>query len=189
MPLLLPGTRCALTAPFQPCRGFRPVGGFISVALSLRLPSADVIRHRVSVEPGLSSSSPCEEPAAIRPSDTAELRHSRPASNAKRVSGTHGWPGRAALPGHDGVLRCVRWPVSRVLSSPFAEAMGDGWPFLWDERCRSPRATDPDGDPKDRSHAVPIWSCSRWGLPCRLCCQRRGALLPHHFNLAGPLGS
>ena len=39
------------------------------------------------------------------------------------------------------------------------------------------------------SRAVPIWSCSRWGLPCRLCCQRRGALLPHHFNLAGPLGS
>ena len=34
------------------------------------------------------------------------------------------------------------------------------------------------------SRAVPIWSCSRWGLPCRLCCQRRGALLPHHFNLA-----
>jgi hypothetical protein len=46
------------------------------------------------------------------------------------------------------------------------------------------------------SGAVPIWSCSRWGLPCRLCCQRRGALLPHHFNLAaaslpkkiGPVG-
>src|SRR5512142_1876272 len=55
VPPLLPETRCALTAPFQPCRGFRPVGGFISVALSLGLPPADVIRHRVSVEPGLSS--------------------------------------------------------------------------------------------------------------------------------------
>jgi hypothetical protein len=32
--------------------------------------------------------------------------------------------------------------------------------------------------------AVPIWSCSRWGLPCHSCCQERGALLPHHFNLA-----
>src|SRR3982750_3334721 len=32
------------------------VGGVISVALSLRSPWADVIRHRVSVEPGLSSS-------------------------------------------------------------------------------------------------------------------------------------
>src|ERR1700743_2332680 len=72
VPLLLAGTRCALTAPFQPCRGFRPVGGFISVALSLRLPSADVIRHRVSVEPGLSSSFSCGKPAAIRPSDASE---------------------------------------------------------------------------------------------------------------------
>ncbi len=35
--------------------------------------------------------------------------------------------------------------------------------------------------------AVPIWSCSRWGLPCRSCCQQRGALLPHHFNLAWPV--
>ncbi len=28
-----------------------------------------------------------------------------------------------------------------------------------------------------------IWSCSGWGLPCHHCCQRRGALLPHHFTL------
>ena len=35
--------------------------------------------------------------------------------------------------------------------------------------------------------AVPIRSCSRWGLPCRPCCQGRGALLPHRFALArGP---
>ena len=44
-------------------------GGMISVALSLRSPWADVIRHRVSVEPGLSSSRSRERPAAIRPSD------------------------------------------------------------------------------------------------------------------------
>src|SRR6185369_9954413 len=31
--------------------------------------------------------------------------------------------------------------------------------------------------------AVPIRSCSRWGLPCRLRCRRRGALLPHLFTL------
>ena len=35
---------------------------------------------------------------------------------------------------------------------------------------------------------IPIWSCSEWGLPCHLCCHRRGALLPHHFNLTGPEG-
>ena len=32
--------------------------------------------------------------------------------------------------------------------------------------------------------ATPIWSCSRWGLPCHACCQARGALLPHPFTLA-----
>jgi len=31
--------------------------------------------------------------------------------------------------------------------------------------------------------AVPIRSCSRWGLPCRPCYQERGALLPHPFTL------
>jgi len=34
--------------------------------------------------------------------------------------------------------------------------------------------------------AVPIWSCSRWGLPCRLRCRSRGALLPHRFTLTRP---
>jgi hypothetical protein len=33
----------------------------------------------------------------------------------------------------------------------------------------------------------PIWSCSKWGLPCHRCCHRRGALLPHHFTLTQPL--
>jgi len=28
-----------------------------------------------------------------------------------------------------------------------------------------------------------IWSCSRWGLPCRLHCWKRGVLLPHLFTL------
>jgi len=37
-------------------------------------------------------------------------------------------------------------------------------------------------------HWIPIWSCSEWGLPCHLCYHRRGALLPHHFNLTGPAG-
>jgi hypothetical protein len=30
---------------------------------------------------------------------------------------------------------------------------------------------------------IPIWHCSRWGLPCRCCCQRRGGLLLHRFTL------
>ncbi len=31
--------------------------------------------------------------------------------------------------------------------------------------------------------AIPIRSCSRWGLPCRPRCRVRGALLPHPFTL------
>ena len=78
----------------------------------------------------------------------------------------------------------VRRPVSRVLSAPF----GAGWPFLWDARCRAPRATDPGGGAETplpvARRAAPIWSCSRWGLPCRFRCRSRGGLLPHRFTLA-----
>ncbi len=72
----------------------------------------------------------------------------------------------------------------------------DGWPFLWDARYRTPRATNPDGGRERPSRPpslpgaapVPIRSCSRWGLPCRDRCRPRGALLPHPFTLArGPL--
>ena len=60
MPPPLLETRCALTAPFHPYR-VRGRGGPFSVALSLKQPRSraaappDVIRHRLSMEPGLSS--------------------------------------------------------------------------------------------------------------------------------------
>ena len=70
-------------------------------------------------------------------------------------------------------------------------------PFLCDAGCPAPAATYPGGwsgqtgarPPLSRgqvcrSRAAPIRSCSRWGLPCRLRCRRRGALLPHRFTLA-----
>ncbi len=60
VPLLSPEARCALTAPFHPYRrGLRraAAGGLISVALSLGSPPAAVSRHRVPMEPGLSSTS------------------------------------------------------------------------------------------------------------------------------------
>ena len=34
-----------------------------------------------------------------------------------------------------------------------------------------------------RARVVPIRLCSRWGLPCRFRCRKRGALLPHLFTL------
>ncbi len=37
------------------------------------------------------------------------------------------------------------------------------------------------------SASFPIWSCSKWGLPCHLCYQTRGALLPHRFILTSAL--
>ena len=59
VPPPLPAARCALTAPFHPCRppGLSRcrLGGVLSVALSLGSPPPGVTRHRTSVEPGLSS--------------------------------------------------------------------------------------------------------------------------------------
>src|SRR5690606_41302975 len=52
-----PGPRCALTAPFHLFPARRR-GSLLSVALSLGSPPAAVSRHRISKEPGLSST-PC----------------------------------------------------------------------------------------------------------------------------------
>ena len=50
-------------------------GGLLSVALSLGFPPPEVIRHRVFVEPGLSSGRMVSQarPAAIQPSDPAVM--------------------------------------------------------------------------------------------------------------------
>lgn len=77
VPPLLPEARWALTPPFHPYPGRVPGcarrpddgrGGLFSVALSLGFPPPDVIRHRISVEPGLSS------PAVFRPMTGAAAR-------------------------------------------------------------------------------------------------------------------
>jgi len=50
-------------------------------------------------------------------------------------------------------------------------------------------ATYPDNGSKTKPAlpggraVIPIRSCSRWGLPCQRCRQRRGGLLPHPFTL------
>ena len=63
-----PAARCALTAPFHPYLPCARAKGrrYVSVALSLRSPSPGVTRHRVPVEPGLSSPRP--SPAERQPS-------------------------------------------------------------------------------------------------------------------------
>jgi len=50
--------------------------------------------------------------------------------------------------------------------------------------CNQPGSAGAKAAPDANAHAIPIWSCSRWGLPCQPCCQRRGGLLPHLFTLA-----
>ena len=74
-------------------------------------------------------------------------------------------------------------PISRVLSwatiplgctSPCTSSDLPG-------NARGPRAADRSELRPTRS---PIWPCSERGLPCRACCQARGALLPHRFTLA-----
>ena len=72
MPVPLPVRRCALTAPFHPCRrSVAGAGGLFSVALSLGSPPPGVTRHPDPVEPGLSSPRTARaRAAAVRPSDS-----------------------------------------------------------------------------------------------------------------------
>ena len=94
LPATSPPPRCALTAPFHPCCHVSPLraghasagtvrfGGLLSVALSLGSPPAAVSRHRVSMEPGLSSTDRGGKgfPMTARPTATvrpAGARHIR----------------------------------------------------------------------------------------------------------------
>jgi hypothetical protein len=47
----------------------------------------------------------------------------------------------------------VRQSVSRVLSSPFPDGSDKRWPFIWDARRRTPRATYPGDDAEMRPRA------------------------------------
>ena len=64
-------------------------------------------------------------------------------------------------------------PVTRRLQQPTRTAGSGHDPEALRVFARMPRA-------------VPIRSCSRWGLPCRRRYRQRGALLPHRFTLAVP---
>ena len=87
----------------------------------------------------------------------------------------------------------ARRSISRVLSRPSGEPSGArmaihlGRPSPDASRDRPERRRERPARrsrQKPRPPAAPTWSCSRWGLPCRRRCRRRGALLPHHFTLA-----
>ena len=93
-------TRWALTPPFHPylvipvvaasAQRYGRRGGLLSVALSLGSPPPGVTRHRVSMEPGLSSPAAFRHMtgAAARPTDTAYKFASVRKSNRKAGSKT-----------------------------------------------------------------------------------------------------
>ena len=58
-------------------------------------------------------------------------------------------------------------PVTRTLVQPTR--------MIWPQNRLGPK-----------SRVIPIWSCSRWGLPCGSHCWSPGALLPHPFTLTDP---
>jgi hypothetical protein len=76
----------------------------------------------------------------------------------------------------------ARRPVSRVLS-----ARGCGTTIHLGRALRRASCDQPGwrsgNAPAPCDAAIPIRSCSRWGLPCRSCYQARGALLPPRFAL------
>ncbi len=89
----------------------------------------------------------------------------------------------------------ARQPVSRVLSAPRGKR--DDHSSGTHLTMRLTRPTRAAGRERPCTYhvlcsrditAAPIRSCSRWGLPCRPCCQGRGALLPHRFALARGTG-
>ncbi len=56
-------------------------------------------------------------------------------------------------------------------------------PLLPKGLCCQPGSAGGKAPPGPRPRAIPIWHCSRRGLPCRSGCPSRGGLLPHRFTL------
>ncbi len=129
MPPLLPAPRWALTPPFHPypathaahARVARYVephgrrGGLISVALSLGSPPPDVIRHRLSVEPGLSSPAAFRHVtgAAARPADGPSVGEAGPLVNRNAASSS-------ACPRRTAPSTYAKAPVSALAMRPAA---------------------------------------------------------------------
>ena len=91
---------------------------------------------------------------------------------------------RAPLISHQPV--CKPGSGWRAKSLHARDGHSSGTPVT--RRLKQPtRTAGPGQDPEAcacaKARAVPIRSCSRWGLPCRRRCRRRGALLPHRFTL------
>ena len=85
-----------------------------------------------------------------------------------------------------GGQRSIQLSYERAIgrrNKPSSVPLARGGSFLWGHRLRRPQAAYP-GLEWSGPLLAPVWPCSRWGLPCHPCYQRRGALLPHPFTLA-----
>ena len=95
-------------------------------------------------------------------------------------------------------MKCRSQPVSRILSAFALDPAVSGYsemtiplaPALLTGSSNLPGSSERAAQPAPRrgEHArgccFPIWSCSVRGFACHICCQMRGALLPHLFTLA-----
>ena len=130
---------------------------------------------------------PPQPPAQRRAEQPVDQRNERPGT-AKRSRPT------AALSPTMPPQRLPRDEICQLACKP-----GSVWrvapprrPFIWGADCCRASSNQPGRRPGSRLdtgvapriRAAPIRSCSRWGLPCRLRCRKRGALLPHRFTLA-----
>ena len=110
--------------------------------------------------------------------------HCLPGSVNKRLPNI-GAVGRKSVPALIAAAKNrISWPVSRVLFMR-RTALDDhsSGASVAGHLMQPTRTAAQKPAWGQRPRAVPIWFCSRWGLPCRHCCQRRGALLPHPFTL------
>jgi hypothetical protein len=83
------------------------------------------------------------------------------------------------------VLSRTRYAQGQIAGTGMAIHLGRPLPNASRDRPERRRGRPArQRQPKPTPSAAPTWSCSRWGLPCRRRCRRRGALLPHHFTLA-----
>ena len=81
-------------------------------------------------------------------------------------------------------------PGSVRPGSPKTARRGDhsSWMDVAVHLTQPTRMTGLETAPRVAPRAIPIRSCSRWGLPCRFCYQSRGGLLPHPFTLTRHAG-
>ncbi len=166
-----PGWRSAIIAAMD-CRA------------SPRAPSTD---RRAAAHPGIRAPRKSQNGPLTRPQKAVTCGTPVPLFRKSTCSRVTTGDNLQKRRGHNG----TEGPVSRILSMrPFLRGAA-----LNDHSSRPRIAawlqqpTREFGAPGRHARAAeaavspPIWSCSVWGLPCRLHCCLRGALLPHLFTL------